>query len=105
MNPWLILKVPLTAGDAEIRAAWQRAVQENPPERDALRFQQVQEAYQSIRNAHARAASAVHPRHAPADSPAAALRLYARHQATLTPPGASAFRTFLQACAQHPDKS
>ena len=101
MNPWLILNVPLTAGDPEIRVAWQRAVQENPPERDALRFQEVQEAYQAIRDARARAAWSVLPRRAPADSPASALRLFVSHQPTLPPPGAQGFRTFLHACTQH----
>lgn len=105
MNPYLILNVPLTANDAQIRAAWQRAVQEHPPERDALRFQQVQEAWQAIRDARARAAWSVCPRTAPADSPAAALLLYATRQKSMTPPGAPAFRAFLQACSQPPAQS
>ncbi len=104
MNPWLILDIPAGTDDAGIRAAWQRAIQQHPPERDALRFQEVQEAYQAIRDARARAAWAVHPRRAPADSPGDALRLYARRRPTLTPPGAPAFRAFLQACTPPPDK-
>jgi curved DNA-binding protein CbpA len=102
INPYLILNVPLTATDAQIRAAWQRAVQEHPPERDALRFQEVQEAWQALRDARARAAWAVRPREAPAASPADALLLYATRQKNMTPPGATAFRAFLQACSQPP---
>lgn len=104
MNPYLILKVPLTAGDAEIRKAWQLAVQEHPPERDAMRFQQVQDSYLAIKDAHSRAAWAVRPRKAPADSPAGALRLHAVSQTRLAAPGGRIFRTFLQACIPPPDK-
>jgi len=104
MNPWLILDIPAGSNDAAIRAAWQRAIQQHPPERDALRFQEVQEAYQAIKDARARAAWAVRPRPAPADSPADALLVYTRRRPTLTPPGAQIFRTWLQACTPPPDK-
>ncbi len=105
MNPYLILKVPLSASDAEIRRAWQLAVQEHPPERDALRFQQVQEAYLAIKDVRSRAAWAVNPRRAPADSPVGALRLHAASQSRLAAPGARVFRDFLQACILPPDPS
>lgn len=105
MNPWLILDIPLNAADPAIRAAWQNAVRQHPPEQHPIRFQQVQEAYQAIKDAHARAQWAVLPRRAPAESPADALRLYAQDRPTLTPPGAQVFRSFLQACNQPPDKA
>jgi hypothetical protein len=103
MNPWLVLDVPDTATDDTIRGAWQRAVRECPPERDAARFQQVQEAYTAIRDARSRAAWHVRHGTPAADSPLGILEHYARLPGRLRIPGKVAFRQFLRACSTPPD--
>lgn len=102
MNPWLVLDIPLTATDETIRAAWQKAVQQCPPERDAERFQAVQEAYTAIKDAPSRASWHMRHDRAAAETPLEVLLQYARLPGRLLAPGKSAFRNFLRACATPP---
>ena len=49
MNPYLVLDLPLEAGDAEVRAAYQDLLRRYPPELRPEGFQLVQEAYEKLR--------------------------------------------------------
>jgi curved DNA-binding protein CbpA len=77
-NPYLILRVPPEAGDAEIRRAYLDGVREFPPEREPERFQAIARAYELIRDEPAR------------------LRYYLFHR---EPPGATPGETFANFCA------
>lgn len=55
-NPFELLKVPESADDEEIRAAYLARVREFPPERAPERFQAIREAYDRIKNEKARIA-------------------------------------------------
>jgi curved DNA-binding protein CbpA len=50
MNPYLILRVLPSAGDAEIRRAYLDAIRKFPPEREPARFQTISRAYEQIRD-------------------------------------------------------
>ena len=54
MNPFELLGIDETAGDAEIRAAYQKATLAHPPDRDPAAFQKIREAYDAIRDENAR---------------------------------------------------
>lgn len=60
-DPWVLLGVPRSAGDAEIKKAYRRLARELHPDRNrgddaaAARFQDVARAYESIRDEAARA--------------------------------------------------
>lgn len=54
-TPYQELNVTVQATDAEIKQAYLQKVRENPPDRDQQRFQQIQSAYQSIKDAKSRA--------------------------------------------------
>ena len=50
MNPYRILGVGFKAGDKEIRQAYLAAVRSSPPEADPVRFNEINQAYETIRN-------------------------------------------------------
>ena len=54
MNPFELLGVDETAGNDEIRAAYQRAIVAHPPDRDPGGFQKVRDAYDVVRDEDAR---------------------------------------------------
>ncbi len=103
LNPFLVLNVPVTASDAEIRLAWQRAVQACPPEKDGERFQAVQEAYEAIRDERCRWRWHLFHEDSPGDSPVAALRRVVRLTTGHRPLPAAALRSLVRAAAS-PDK-
>lgn len=49
-SPYQILCVSEQSTDAEIKAAYLQQVKNNPPDRDQNRFQQIQQAYETIKN-------------------------------------------------------
>lgn len=102
MNPFLVLNLPVTATDDEIRRAWLTAVQECPPEKDAARFQAVQEAWRAIGEARARWASVLLPAPPRTDSLLQAAREFARLPGRLAPAPAPVLRAWFTACAQKP---
>lgn len=99
MNPFLVLDVPTTASDAEVRAAYQRLLRRFPPEHRPTQFQQIQEAYQALRTERDRWRWRL--LHLPAGhgSPLEAVEDFARLPGRAVPPGAPAFKTFLRGCA------
>jgi curved DNA-binding protein CbpA len=56
-DPYAVLGVARSAGDAEIKRAYFRLVREYPPERDPEQFQKIRAAYERVRTAAARAAT------------------------------------------------
>lgn len=101
MNPFLVLHVPVTASDADIRRAYLSAVQECPPEKDAARFQAVQEAWRQIGEARARWATVLVPPPPPPgqDSHLQAARHYSRLPGKLKPVPAPVLRAWFTDCA------
>lgn len=53
-TPYQILGVSEHANDAEIKQAYLNLVKENPPDRDQERFQQIQHAYETIKDSDSR---------------------------------------------------
>lgn len=64
-DPYHVLGVTQTDGDATIRAAYLSAIRACPPERDASRFEQVQAAYALIATERDRLAHALFDTTAP----------------------------------------
>ncbi len=62
-DPFAVLAVPPSAGDAGVRDAYRAALREHPPERDPEGFKRIRWAYESLRgpSARARAAVLLHP--------------------------------------------
>jgi len=54
-DPYRILGIPPESGDQEIRAAYLRKVKEFPPDRAPREFEQVRDAYETLRDPRARA--------------------------------------------------
>ena len=101
MSPFLVLNVPVTATDAEIRRAYLTAVQECPPEKDAARFQAVQEAWKQIGESRARWEHVLFPPPPAAgqDSLMEAARDYSRLPGKLKPVPAPVLRAWFTHCA------
>lgn len=53
-SPYLTLGVSEQATDADIKTAYLQRVKDNPPERDPLKFRQIQQAYELIKDADSR---------------------------------------------------
>ena len=53
--PYLTLELSEGASDAEVRSAYLRMIQENPPEAPGTRFQEIHEAYELVKDEAARA--------------------------------------------------
>lgn len=53
-SPFEILEVAEQATDAEIKHAYLQKVRSNPPDRDQAVFQQIQEAYETIKDENSR---------------------------------------------------
>lgn len=99
MNPFLVLNVPITATDAEVRAAYHELLRRHPPERDAEKFQAVQEAYTALRTEPDRWRQHLFRPVPAAESPLEALEDFSHLPGRMRPPGAPAFRQLLAACA------
>ncbi|MEO0017938.1 MAG: hypothetical protein RLZZ522_1221 [Verrucomicrobiota bacterium] len=99
MNPFLVLAVPTTASDAEVRAAYQQLLRRFPPEQRPTQFQQIQEAYQTLRTERDRWRwRLLHLPTATAE-PLDVVAEFAHLPGRAVPPGAAAFKTFLRGCA------
>jgi hypothetical protein len=99
MNPFLVLNLPATATDEQVRAAYRVAIQQNPPEGDAEKFQAVQEAWQQLQDERSRWKARLFPVAAHCDGPRAALLEYLQLPGRLQPLGQPVFQKWLQACA------
>ncbi len=54
LNPYQILDVPETANDEEIRTAYLTQLRKNPPDSNQQQFQQIQQAYDRIKDSDTR---------------------------------------------------
>ncbi|MEE9345565.1 MAG: J domain-containing protein [Methylococcales bacterium] len=54
LNPYQILDAPETANDEEIRTAYLTQLRNNPPDSNQQQFQQIQQAYDRIKDSDAR---------------------------------------------------
>ncbi|OHX36321.1 molecular chaperone DnaJ [Methylomonas sp. LWB] len=50
ISPYQMLGVSEQAADADIKQAYLQRVKDNPPDRDAARFRQIQEAFEAIKD-------------------------------------------------------
>ena len=55
LYPYVALNVPETASTEQIRLAYLNGIRNHPPDQDSAGFQQIREAYESIRDDVARA--------------------------------------------------
>lgn len=99
MNPFLVLDLPTTASDQEVRAAYQQLLRRFPPEHRPTEFQLIQEAYQVLRTERDRWAWRLLHLRAVEEDPLEVVEQFARLPGRAKPPGAAAFRTFLRGCA------
>jgi DnaJ-class molecular chaperone len=98
MNPYLVLDLPLDAGDADVRAAYQELLRRYSPERRPEQFQIIQEAYEKLRTAHDRWQWRLLHLKDEGSGPLDALENFARLPGGMRPPGAAEFHKFLKAC-------
>jgi hypothetical protein len=99
MNPFLVLDVPTTASDEEVRAAYQRLLRRFPPEHRPAQFQLIQESYQALRTERDRWRWRLLHLADSHEGPLEVLADFVRLPGRARPPGAPAFRTFLRGCA------
>jgi curved DNA-binding protein CbpA len=100
MNPYLILGVPHTADDAEIRKAYLSGVRDHPPERDPARFQSLTNAYQKVASRQSRLEHFLFDESMEGATPLGALAAYCKN---LPPPGplaSEAMTTLLRECSK-----
>lgn len=98
MNPYLVLDLPLDAGDAGVRAAYQQLLRRYPPESRPEQFQLIQEAYEKLRTGRDRWRWRLLHLKDDVSGPLEGLEAFAKLPGRLRPPGASPFRDFLKAC-------
>ncbi len=100
MNPYLVLKVPLNADDQQIRRAYLEAIKRATPDTHPQRFQEVSQAYESIKDEPSRLKFYLFNRCSPGDSPADAFLRYARSGPPLKPLPFEAMKEYLRAWAK-----
>jgi curved DNA-binding protein CbpA len=98
MNPFLILRLPPDAGDAEIRRAYLEGIREFPPERDADRFQAISQAYEQIRDESKRLEYRLFDRTAPGITLGEVVEKYCVATSPPKPLEFEAMKTFLRSC-------
>ena len=98
MNPFLVLDVPVSASDAEVRAAYQALLRRFSPEHRPRQFQQIQEAYQALRSERERWHWRLLHLESGDGGPLEALENFAHLPGRMRPPGAAALRGLLRAC-------
>ena len=99
MNPFLVLDVPSNVSDDGVRAAYQTLLRRYPPERSPEQFQQIQEAYQTLRTARERWSWRLLHLESDSEGPLDAMEKFVRLPGRMRPPGASALRGLVRSCA------
>lgn len=99
MNPFLILGVPPSAQDAQIRQAYLEGVRRHPPERDPVQFQAISFAYQKLATEQNRLEYQLFDTEAPADTPRESLARFCALSPTPPPLDLESMKTFLRECA------
>jgi len=98
MNPYLVLGVPREADDATIRRAYLEAIKLAPPDRDPLRFQALNVAYEQIKDETSRHRYTLFNCVPPGDSPLDAFVAYVRLRPQKPPLPAEVMKEFLRSC-------
>jgi curved DNA-binding protein CbpA len=98
MNPFLVLDVPPEATDEQVRASYQKLLRRHPPEQHPERFQMIQEAYQALRTQRDRKGWWLFHMNESEPGVAETVEAFARIPGRTKPPGAAAFRSFMQSC-------
>lgn len=99
MNPYLVLDIPVTASDDEVRAAYRALLRRYSPEHRPEQFQMIQDAYQTLRTARDRWKWRLFHLGDGMEGPLDALETFARMPDRMKPPGAQAFRSLVRGCA------
>ena len=103
MNPYFILGVSPDANDQQIRQAYLAAIKEATPDTHPARFQEVSQAYESIKDESRRLNSYLFQIRAEADSPFDALLRSLRARAQfkrLSPLPLETMKEFLRSCSK-----
>jgi curved DNA-binding protein CbpA len=98
MNPYRMLGVQSTAGDADIRRAYLDALKVASPDSDPERFAALNRAYECIKDEKQRFMYAIKNMECPGDSPLDALMRNSRLQGTPRPLKLDAMKQFLRKC-------
>ena len=100
MNPYLILGVPPSADDQQIRQAYLAAVKEATPDTHPQRFQAVSRAYEAIKDEGRRLNYYLFDTTPAGDSPLDALLGYLRARPHFKPLPFEAMKEFLRSCSK-----
>lgn len=98
MSPFLVLDLPLTCTDDQVRAAYHERLRQHTPEQDPIGFQMLQEAYAALRTERDRWRWHLLNTDLPAESPMEALEKFTQLPGRARPPGTSAFQSLLTTC-------
>jgi curved DNA-binding protein CbpA len=99
MNPYLVLGVATNASDQTIREAYLNGIKAATPESDPKRFQALNLAYEKIKDESNRLQYLLFDRDCPAESPLAALPMYARYRRQFDPVPFDKLKEFLRSQA------
>jgi curved DNA-binding protein CbpA len=100
MNPYLILRVPASAGDAEIRRAYLEGIREFPPESSPDRFQALAHAYEQLRDEAARLNYRIFDREPGGASPGEVFSAFCSAAPPPKPLDFTAMKAFLRSCTK-----
>ncbi len=100
MNPYLILGVPQSADDPQIRRAYLEAIKQATPDSNPQRFQEVSQAYERIKDEPSRLRFYLFDKTPAGDSPLDAFVRYLRAQSHLKPLPFDAMKEFLRSCSK-----
>jgi curved DNA-binding protein CbpA len=98
MNPYLILRVLPSDGDAEIRRAYLDAIRKSPPEREPERFQTISHAYEQIRDEKSRLNYLLFDRASPGATPFEVFEKFCVASPMEKPLDFEAMKAFLRSC-------
>jgi curved DNA-binding protein CbpA len=99
MNPYLVLRVPPSASDAEIRRAYLHAIRLFPPESEPERFQTISHAYEQIRDEKSRLHYLLFDRASPGATPFEVFVRFCAASPVGKPLDFEAMKTFLRSCS------
>ena len=101
MNPYLVLNVSYDADDQTIRQAYLNGIKQATPDKDPQRFQELSQAYESIKDEASRLNYFLFDVTAPAQSPADVVRQYGRlREGGPRPLPFDEMKAFLRSCAE-----
>jgi curved DNA-binding protein CbpA len=100
MNPYLVLGVPLDADDEAIRRAYLSALKLAPPDLAPQRFQDINTAYEQIKDEPSRHRRTLFNEAPPGDSPLDVFLRYARLRSHAQPLSFEAMKEFLRSCSK-----